>query len=151
MPQPETARPEDWPAAFALNFQHQLAAENATSVRDALTLLTRRELDPEGIFVLRENDTIVGVQISLALTGAMAIVWLPQCRDGPERIAREDCLLQHASSWLRQRGIKLAETLFPTDNLPDTSSLARNGFFHLTHLWYLRHDLIDLSAPPARL
>ncbi len=111
-------------------------------------------MKPEGIFVLREAGQVVGALTCLPLPGATALVWPPQCDDGPDQAAREDRLLRHAAKWLRSRGVKLAQTLFPPDAIVGADALRRNGFVHLTHLWYLRHTLAlapNCLATPARL
>jgi ribosomal protein S18 acetylase RimI-like enzyme len=149
---PETARSDDWPAALALLFQYLDAEARDCNSRDVLAQLAGSTVNPEGLFVLREAGAIVGVQMCVPLPGAMALMWLPQSRDGPRRIEREDRLLQHAQRWLRDRGVKLAQALFPCDGLPDTAALERHGFDHLTRLWYLRHRLdAAIDRAPSRL
>jgi ribosomal protein S18 acetylase RimI-like enzyme len=151
---PEPARPEEWPDAFRLLFRHIANDERQRRVNNALALLERAELKPEGIFVLREAGQVVGALTCLPLPGATALIWPPQCADGPEQTVQEDGLLQHAATWLRSRGVKLAQTLFPPDAVVGADALQRNGFVHLTHLWYLRHTLAlppHCLATPARL
>ncbi len=66
----------------------------------------------------------------------------------------EDALLRHACVWLRQRGVKLAQTLLAPEETFLAAPLLRNGFTALTRLWYMRHDLnlpIDCLNIPARL
>ena len=73
---------------------------------------------------------------------------------GTEQIENEDRLVQHAFQWLRQQGVKLVQALLPVDALFGIEALERNGFLHLTHLWYLRHRLdvpVHCLDTPARL
>ena len=48
----------------------------------------RRELDPEGLFVLRGRGGLVGAVLCLALPGAAGLVWPPQCVPGGRRARR---------------------------------------------------------------
>src|ERR1043166_8320735 len=131
---PEPARPEEWPAAFRLLFRYVSDEDRPRRIAEALALLERGELHPDGIFVLREGDGLVGVLTCLPLVGATALVWPPQCVGEAELAAREDRLLQHATRWLHGQGSKLLQTLFPTDGVVGAEALERNGFVHLTHL-----------------
>ena len=150
---PEPARPDEWPAAFRLLFHH-FADDRESRVANAVSLLQSGQLNPEGVFVLREADALVGVLPCMSLPGALALIWPPRCLDDPKGIAREDRLLEHAEQWLRRRGIKLAQSLFPPHEVVGTAALERHGFVYLTHLWYLRHTLdvpVHCLATPARL
>jgi ribosomal protein S18 acetylase RimI-like enzyme len=148
----ETARSDDWPAALALLFQHLDNEARDRNVCDVLTQLSSGALSPEGIFILRDGGQIVGAQMCVAVPGAMAFVWLPQCREGPGQVEREDQLVRHTAAWLRERGVKLAQALFACDAVPDTTALERHGFDHLTRLWYLRHKLGGaIDQAPSRL
>jgi ribosomal protein S18 acetylase RimI-like enzyme len=145
---PDTARPDEWAAAFHLLFRRAADVERESRVANALALLDRAELTPEGIFVLREAGAVVGALTCVPLPGATALFWPPECADGPEQTAREDRLVRHAADWLRGRGVKLAQALFAPDVSLGTDTLGRNGFVHLTHLWYLRHTF---DLPPHAL
>ncbi len=151
---PQPARPEEWPAAFRLLFRHYEEIDRAGRIDNAIALLERGDLNPDGVLVLRHRSEITGVLTCLPLPGALALVWPPQCTDGVDQTEGEDRLLQHAADWLRGRGSKMAQSLFPPDAIFGTKALERNGFVHLTHLGYLRHTL-DLSphilGTPARL
>jgi ribosomal protein S18 acetylase RimI-like enzyme len=48
---------------------------------------------------------------------------------------------------LRERGAKLAQALLVRDDTHLAAPLERNGFDHITSLWYLRHDL-ELPVGP---
>ncbi len=151
---PEAARPDEWPAAFRLLFRHVSDDERDTRVANVLRLVERGQLNAQGVFVLRSAEGLVGVMVCQALPGAMALVWPPQCSGGVEQIERENRLLHHAAGWLRSRGVKLAQSLFPPDGIVGADSLERNGFVHITHLAYLRHTLVvppHCLATPERL
>jgi ribosomal protein S18 acetylase RimI-like enzyme len=59
--------------------------------------------------------------------------------EGPQRLAVEDALVQRASAWLRGSGARLAQTLLPPTDAPQAEPLLRNGFRHVTRLWYMLH------------
>jgi ribosomal protein S18 acetylase RimI-like enzyme len=140
IPTPRAARTEELAAAFRLAFQHLGEPERDGRVARALDLLQQRELDPEGIFVLGNGAKITAVLVCLIVPGASALVWPPQSVADSWQHRREDALLTHAFPWLRQRGVKLAQALLSPDEVPLANSLKRNGFVHVTHLWYLRHE-----------
>jgi ribosomal protein S18 acetylase RimI-like enzyme len=79
--------------------------------------------------------------------GASGLVWPPQAVDGPGRGAVEDALVRRAVSWMRQRGAKLAQCLLAPDETHLAEPLLRNGFAHVTALWYMQHDLARVPGP----
>jgi ribosomal protein S18 acetylase RimI-like enzyme len=151
---PHAARTEELAAAFRLAFQHLAEPEREGRVGRALDLLQRKELDPAGVFVLREGTRISAVLVCLIVPGASALVWPPQSlRDSCQR-QREDALLAHALPWLRQRGVKVAQALLVPEEAFLALPLERHGFIHVTHLWYLHHQgdvPIQRLNTPARL
>jgi ribosomal protein S18 acetylase RimI-like enzyme len=149
---PQAARPDEQAEAFGLLFSHYAPAEREQRVANALGMLRRGEVDPAGLFVLRGRHDLQGALLCVLVPGASGLVWPPRCPSGTS-VAAEDTLLRHALSWLHSRGAKIVQTLLAPQDLAATS-LLRNGFEHVTALWYLRHDLDlpvgDLRAP-ARL
>jgi len=139
------ARPEELRAAFGLVFQHVSADEQATRVGNALNLVGRGELDPAGVLVVRDGRQLLGALICLPVPGASALLWPPQAVDGSDEEAVKDQLVRHASSWLQQRGAKLGQALLLPDETHLAVALERNGFTHITSLWYMRHNL-ELSS-----
>jgi ribosomal protein S18 acetylase RimI-like enzyme len=150
---PEPARTEDWAAALRLIFQHCDPQEGDLRCANALHLLQRGELDPRSLFVLRGASGLRGALVCLQVPGASALVWPPGAvKERREEI--EDCLLRHALTSLRARGVKLAQTLLAPEEAFLAASLERNGFSAITQLWYLRHDLkipLHSLGTPARL
>jgi ribosomal protein S18 acetylase RimI-like enzyme len=144
MPPPiavEPARPEELAPALRLVFQHLPDEDQVARVANALTLICQGEIDPAGITVVREDKTLQGAMVSIGLPGAGGLVWPPAARPGPLQTLIEDELVRHARHWLRQGGAKVAQAMLPPADAPRASSLLRNGFRHVTSLWYLRHDL----------
>ncbi len=139
------ARPEERAAAFRLIFQHLSAEDRQTRVANALNLVRRGELEPDGILVARSQDCVMGALVCLPVPGASALFWPPQTRTGRRQQAIEDRLVSHAAAWLRGRGAKLAQALLVPEEASLAGPLERNGFVHITDLWYLRHYL-DLST-----
>ncbi|MCI0681881.1 MAG: GNAT family N-acetyltransferase [Gemmataceae bacterium] len=149
------ARPDEWPAAFALALRHVPDDERPTRIANALTLLAEGEIDPAGIFVARSDTGLAGVQVCIPLRGASGLVWLPQLDPAcPDRdIANR--LVATALGWLRHGGAKLAQAMLPPSDLQYAGALIQCGFRHVTQLVYLRHDLEQVppvpSAPALRL
>jgi ribosomal protein S18 acetylase RimI-like enzyme len=149
------AQPQERAPAFRLIFQHvEDHDERELRVANALNLVARGELDPAGVIVARGGCRVVGALVCLPVAGASGLVWPPQVEAGPEEWALEDELIQYALAWLRQRGAKLIQTLLAPDDAHLGVPLERNGFVHVTSLWYLRRGLNDqypMAALPGEL
>ncbi len=145
---PEPARPDELPNAFRLLFHGLPAVEREERVAHALDLVHHGALDPAGIFIERGPSGVLGVLVCQPVAGAGALIWPPQTVADTHRTAREDRLVQRAMRWLRAQGSKVAQALLPPSEMALAASLERNGFQHVTHLWYLRHDMEDLTALP---
>jgi ribosomal protein S18 acetylase RimI-like enzyme len=137
-------RPDEQAEAFRLIFQHLPETEREPRVVNACKLLERGELEADGLFVVRGERSLRGAIVCTTAPGAGGLIWPPQSTTG-EPPAVEDELIRRACDWLRRRGAKLAQTLLPPDEFPIGASLLRNGFAHVTTLWYMRHTL-ELSA-----
>src|SRR5438128_308372 len=148
------ARPEEWPAAFALALPRAPETERPARVRNALTLLSAGEIDPQGIMVARTPGSLAGVQVCIPLAGKSGLFWLPQVEAGWEGSDLGQHLVQSAVAWVRQRGAKLAQAILHPSDVVRAVPLLRCGFHRITRLQYLRHELSDvapLPALPARL
>ncbi len=144
-----SATAAECPAAFDLALQHVPAgAGRAGTVRNALTLLAGGEIDPEGIFVARQEERLCGVQVAILLRGASGLLWLP--RTAPPDADLEDRLVQAALDWLRRRGAKLAQAIVHPDAAHEAAPLLRRGFQHVTRLRYLELNLdkAPQESPP---
>jgi ribosomal protein S18 acetylase RimI-like enzyme len=153
MDAPEAARTEDWGAAFRLIFGYLGPEEREHRCANALHLLQRGELSPQGLFIVRGLIGLRGALLCLPVPGGTALVWPPGAVE--EQCSQlEDGLLLHAFTWLRQRGVKLVQTLLAPEESSLAEPLLRNGFAAVTRLWYMRHDLslpINYLNVPARL
>jgi ribosomal protein S18 acetylase RimI-like enzyme len=143
----EPARPQDQAAAFELVFQHLDEAERELRVSNALTLLGAGDLEPEGIFVIRQGVKLAGALVCVPLRGASGLLWPPFVRSGAERALQEDQLVRSALSWLRGRGAKLAQAVLGSAEVRLAAPLERSGFRHITRLDYLRHRLESVEWP----
>jgi ribosomal protein S18 acetylase RimI-like enzyme len=141
----EPARPDELADAFRLVFQHLATVDQETRLANALRLVRSGELEPRGIVVARSTIGLQGAMVCLPVPGASALVWPPQAVPGPATTEVEDALVRHCVAWLRQRGSRLAQALLVPEEADLGAPLKRNGFLHVTSLWYLRHDL-DLPA-----
>jgi ribosomal protein S18 acetylase RimI-like enzyme len=150
---PQPARTEDWGAAFRLIFQYLPAQERENRCANALRLLQRGELNSQGIFLVRGPAGLCGALLCLPVPGHSALLWPPGVVED-RRTELEDALLQHACAWMRQRGVKLVQTLLAPEETFLADPLVRNGFSAITRLWYMRHDLnlpVDCLNTPSRL
>jgi ribosomal protein S18 acetylase RimI-like enzyme len=144
MPSPftaEPARPEELAPALRLIFQHLAEEEQVARVVNALTLICQGEIDPAGVAVIRQGKSLLGAMVSIPLPGAGALVWPPAVGPGPLQTRVEDALVRQARDWLRRGGAKVAQAMLPSAEASRAVPLLRNGFRHITSLWYLRHDL----------
>jgi ribosomal protein S18 acetylase RimI-like enzyme len=149
---PEHARPDDLPAAFSLVFRHLGDEDRLPRVRHALALVENGELDPRGVFVVRDAGGLVGALVCSLVPGAGALIWPPGAAAG--RADVEDALVRRGCDWLRGRGARLAQCLLPLAEEPLTGPLLRNGFGRITTLSYLDHARtlpVSWWAPAPRL
>ena len=135
---PRPARPDEYAAALRLLFRHLDAAELESRVRRAVGMIPGGDLDVGGLFVLPGPTGPHGVILSQTVAGAGGLIWPPVVASFDP--AGEDALIDAACGWLRQRGSRLAQCLFPDEEFHLAAPLARNGFAHTTGLLYLRHD-----------
>jgi mycothiol synthase len=140
------AQPNEQGAAFDLIFNQFGAAEREARVADALQLLRQRELPPEGVWVARKGSQLAGALVCLPLPGASGLIWPPQVAAGVDATEMEDQLTKAACAWLRGCGAKLAQALLTDEEKHLAAPLQRNGFTHITSLWYLRCDPIRSVA-----
>lgn len=133
------ARPEQREAAFRLIFRHAPPGEVEVRLANALHLVDTGELPGEGVLVAAEGNVLLGAMVCLRVPGASGLVWPPHALEGPRQQAVEDALVRHASAWLRDSGARLAQTLLPPADAPQAEPLLRNGFRHITRLWYMLH------------
>lgn len=150
---PAEALPGEWQDVFRLLFGHCPPEAQARRVARALTLLESGELDPAGVFAVRDTGAVVGGAVATVVPGGSGVVWPPSAA-GPGRTRHEDALTQHVIGWLRQRGVKVLQCLLAPEEAFLAQPLERHGFQHITSLWYLRHhgDLpLRFLRTPTRL
>jgi ribosomal protein S18 acetylase RimI-like enzyme len=146
----EPALPEELVPALRLVFQHLSEAERVGRVAHALTLICQNELDPRGILVARRTSKLVGAMVCLRLAGAGGLVWPPQSlRDGSSR-ETADLLVRAACAWLHEGGAKAAQAIIQPEETILAEPLERNGFQHITGLWYMRHPLEPTVGSSAK-
>jgi ribosomal protein S18 acetylase RimI-like enzyme len=135
----EPARPEELEEAFNLLFRHP-PEQRAGRVANALRLVHTGELNPAGVLVARAGPTLQGAIVCMPVPGASGLVWPPQARAEPATEV-EDALVRQAASWLRGQGARLGQALLAPAEVHLAAPLERNGFAHVTTLWYMQHDL----------
>jgi ribosomal protein S18 acetylase RimI-like enzyme len=141
------ARPQEQETAFRLIFLHLAEAERETRVANALHMARQGELDPAGILLATAGGRPVGALVCMPVPGASGLLWPPGAVEGPGRAEVEDSLVRRAIAWLRERGAKLGQCLLSQEEVWLAEPLLRNGFSHVTALWYMQHDLSTSSAP----
>ena len=136
----EQAHGRELGEAFRIIFKHVPERDRQARIDNALKLVRAKELDPAGVWVVRGRSGLLGAMVCMLVPGASALVWPPQATaaDGTEI---EDVLLRTALTWVKERGAKLAQTLLATSETALSAPIERNGFRHITRLWYLKHDL----------
>lgn len=143
-----TAKTSEWTAAFELAFQRCSETERPNRIADALAMAAGGELDPQGIFVARCGDDIIGVEVAMPLAGTSGMLWMPETTsDAPPALAID--LVRHALAYFEQRGTKIAEAIVPPSDLSRTTPFSEAGMRHVGRLRYLRHDLILLPEIPV--
>lgn len=149
----EPARAEQLEEAFRLLFRQTAEDERARRVAGALELVERGELQSAGVFVASAGRQLLGAIVCLPVPGASGLVWPPQVLPGPRQRAVEDQLVQQCSAFLRRRGAKLGQALLRADEAELAVPLVRNGYAHVTCLWYLSHrlELTAASLPAENL
>ncbi len=140
-PPPAPARTEELAPALQILFGHLEPEERDKRVGNALLLLQHGELNPAGVFVVRGEQGVAGTLVCLPLVGATALIWPPRCVADACTHDNEDRLVLRATEWLQSQGVKLAQALLAVEENDLGASLQRNGFRHVTHLRFCRHDL----------
>src|SRR6516162_7717426 len=102
----DTARPNEREEAVRLLFQHLPPHEAEPRITNALDLLRRGELDSQGLFVVRDSQTLLGAMVCQLIPGASGLVWPPQVRKHRDRRLFEDQLVLRAGTWLQRHGVK---------------------------------------------
>jgi ribosomal protein S18 acetylase RimI-like enzyme len=141
------ARPAEYAAAFRLIFRHLGPDDREARTANAILLVDQGEFDPAGLFVAEEGGRLRGAMISLPVPGAAGLAWPPGAAEGPQQATVEDGLVRHASAWLRGRRAKVVQVLLPPSDSHLAAPLKRNGFAHVTNLWFVRHNLGRLPVP----
>jgi ribosomal protein S18 acetylase RimI-like enzyme len=147
----EPASPDHLVPALRLVFQYLAEDERAARVANALTLMCQNALDPRGVLTACRRSRLVGALVCQRLAGASGLLWPPQVSTGAEREEVEDALVQSACAWIRAGGARLAQAIVRPEETPLAKPFERNGFVHVTGLWYLRRpvdeDLDDRLFP----
>src|SRR5438132_6920023 len=136
----EQARARELTEAFRIIFKHVPERDRRVRVENALKLVRDKELDGAGVWVVRGRSGLLGAMVCMLVPGASALVWPPQaCAANGKQV--EDVLLRTALAWVKKRGAKLAQTLLAPGETALATPIERNGFTHITRLWYLKHGL----------
>jgi mycothiol synthase len=150
-PVPEPARPEEWAEVFRLLFAGRDPRDRDDLVANALALLRRGEIDPDGLLVVRGSRGLIGAVACQPVPGRSGILFPPHTSPDQPAEALEDALLGRAIAWLRERGARLAQVMLADGEAGHAPALLRNGFSRMTVLVYLSRDLAwPLPEKPSR-
>ncbi len=127
------------PEAVQILFRHASAEERTGMVERAERLLAAGDLDGQGLFVARRGQRLTGAILASLAPGAVGLVWPPQEENGEPIV--EDALVAAVVSWLTANGVRTAQALLRQEEAPLGNALVRNGFPHITTLWFMRHPL----------
>jgi ribosomal protein S18 acetylase RimI-like enzyme len=132
-------------SAFGLLFRQLAEPYRQERIANSLRLVETGELPADGVLLARGPGGPLGALVCVPLPGAGGLVWPVQVVASRDREAVEDRLLEHGLAWLRRSGAKMAQALLTLPEQPLAAALERNGFDHVTALWYMRRGL-DLPA-----
>ena len=136
----------DYEAVLNLLFEGFPAAERAAVVKQARRLLAQRELDSSGLLAAYSQGKLVGAMLAVATHGAVGLVWPPQIAQVPDFATVEDALIQATHQRLKKQGVKLTQALLLPREIALGTSLARNGYRHITRLLFHRRWLDDVPT-----
>lgn len=143
-------RPEQYDPAFRLLFRQVRPADLEARLANLRYLVERGELPREGVLTATLAGAVCGVLVTQLIPGASGLVWPPQALELPEQEFIENALVRQGLAWLRSRGARLAQTILSTEELALANPLLRNGFRHVTRLWYMEHHLTSITSFPFR-
>jgi ribosomal protein S18 acetylase RimI-like enzyme len=143
------AKEDELQRAFRMVFRHLPEEERELKAANALRLTRKGELDPQGVMVARSGRKLLGGLVCLPVAGASALFWPPQAVPGETQEPVENSLLSYGQEWVRRQGAKLAQTLLAPHEHALAAPLERNGFAHVTNLWYMRCQLNHVPEAPA--
>jgi len=140
----EPLQPDDTLKALELALASVPAKKRSARVEHFANLLRDGILDPRGIFVARDAETLLDVQICIPLAGAAALFWLPNADND-----LADLLVRTALDWCGSIGCKIAQALAKPEESALAQPLVRNGFRFMTRLEQWSRDLRELPGISA--
>jgi ribosomal protein S18 acetylase RimI-like enzyme len=135
--------------ALELLFKALAPADCTNRVAVAQALLQTGELHSDGLIGAYDDTRLVGIALCTHTPGALGIVWPPAVTGWPKQDI-EDQLVQGVCRWLREQGVKLAQTLLEPAQTQLAEPLERQGFARITTLHYLRHELGERTPADAQ-
>ncbi len=135
------ASPAERPAALDLAFGNLTDEQRPRRIAHIQDLISAGEIDPQGIFVARDENEIHGVFVCLPMAGGSALVWPPR--------GEASDLIPVGLNWLCERGVKVAQAIVPPDDANSLVALAKHGFVPAGPMRFYQHNLVDLPDPPT--
>ena len=138
----ESLQPDDWTAALDIALAVLPPAPRAERMQQCIHFLQTGILDPRGIWLARDGNRILAVQVCVPLAGSSCLFWLPGANDD-----YAIPLIQAGLAWSQSIGCKLAQALAKPEEIAQTIPLQRCGFRPTTRLQQWRRELSDLPPP----
>jgi ribosomal protein S18 acetylase RimI-like enzyme len=151
LPQIGPATSHELRAALRLALRTGLPEHEIARTEHALRLIESGQFNAAGVMVAREQGRMVGALLCQPLAGASALVWPVQSMSPVRADEIENRLIEAARTWLKSQGAKMVQCLLAESEGSAAPSLLRNGFRHITRLWYMRHDLDQFAEVSQRL
>ncbi|MCE9532869.1 MAG: GNAT family N-acetyltransferase [Planctomycetes bacterium] len=134
--------------ALALQFTNQPDDERPEKIESASAALQSGQLDASGLLTAWIGKHLVGVLVVEFMPGSGASYWPHHVEPIAECIAVEDALLSRASDLLRDRRIKVAQSLIPSGGTEIRQALERHGFLYVTRVWRMNADVRAIKIRP---
>jgi mycothiol synthase len=134
-------------AALRLALRTGVPQQETARTEHALRLVELGHLNPAGLLVARYSGQMAGAILCQPLAGAAGLICPAQTRLSSSPAAVDDVesrLIETARAWLKSQGAKMVQCLLAESESTAAPVLLRNGFRHITRLWYMKHDL-DLA------
>ena len=126
--------------------------ERPFRIRQAITALDEKKLDPENVFTGWVGSRVEGILVCEVLPGRTANVWPIRVRSRFVQIEMEDALFSQALQRCRYGGATFAQSLLPSDDSSGREAARRNGFQRITRVLGMRCELpIPFEPSPIRL
>ena len=139
------AKPKEYPDALNLLFGHLPPNDRKTQVAELLGQVCEGELSLEGLALVRDEDELTGVMLTVLQNDGTAMMFPPILKNLGDLRAAES-LLRKTSEWFESSNALLAQCLLEKDDQIFSKVLKENGYPLLAELVFLRNDLTQTAS-----